>query len=506
LPFANKARRNGVVSLDSDLKTIQDPVSQAVADAGRRRHRAQRVAQDHARQPGLTMESEERLPAVFESAGGFSPTIGILGAVLGLIQVMQHLDNIQEVGRGIAVAFVATIYGVGIANLFFLPFAGKMRIRMHEEHQRREMMLEGVISILEGMNPRMLEVKLAGFLDESPGKKRSARHERATAQKPRQPRSLAGLLCRLHHPAVRFFVVLYAFAKADQKKQVQVSASIDPLSAPWASFPTPRAPVRQAQAPPAPKSRHPHEHRDGRGCAGARQGQRRPRTAFAANWSRRSPTRSPQHTVSIQMGRDGLVISLREAGFFDSGSATPSPRRCPRCARSPLRWAARPTTCASRATPTTFPSTPPNSIPTGSSPRPAPRASPDLPRPEGHAPRAHLSPPATRVHPVAEFHPVASNDTAEGRAENRRVDLVVLPRTKIDLSLSAKPDINPFRFQNLFHCRRNVLILVKNEPYALFDDRHLATKAAKHLRKLEADIAPSNHHQVLWHFLKLQNR
>jgi chemotaxis protein MotA len=78
---------------------------------------------------------------------------------------MQHLDNIQEVGKGIAVAFVATIYGVGIANLFFLPFAGKMRIRVQEEHQRREMMLEGVISILEGMNPRMLEVKLGGFLD-----------------------------------------------------------------------------------------------------------------------------------------------------------------------------------------------------------------------------------------------------------------------------------------------------------------------------------------------------
>jgi chemotaxis protein MotA len=117
-------------------------------------------------------ESQERLPAVFESAGGFSPTIGILGAVLGLIQVMQHLDNIQEVGRGIAVAFVATIYGVGIANLFFLPFAGKMRLRIREEHLRREMMLEGVISVLEGMNPRMLEVKLAGFVDDSSSDKR----------------------------------------------------------------------------------------------------------------------------------------------------------------------------------------------------------------------------------------------------------------------------------------------------------------------------------------------
>jgi chemotaxis protein MotA len=79
---------------------------------------------------------------------------------------MKNLDNIQEVGKGIAVAFVATIYGVGIANLFFLPFAGKMRLRLRDEHQRREMMLEGVISILEGMNPRMLEVKLAGFIND----------------------------------------------------------------------------------------------------------------------------------------------------------------------------------------------------------------------------------------------------------------------------------------------------------------------------------------------------
>jgi chemotaxis protein MotA len=164
--FANKARRNGVVSLDSDLQTIQDPfLKQALmlavdgtepADL----RKIMRVSLD------CTAESEEQLPAVFESAGGFSPTIGILGAVLGLIQVMKNLDNIQEVGKGIAVAFVATIYGVGIANLFFLPFAGKMRIRVRNEHQRREMMLEGVISILEGMNPRMLEVKLAGFIND----------------------------------------------------------------------------------------------------------------------------------------------------------------------------------------------------------------------------------------------------------------------------------------------------------------------------------------------------
>jgi chemotaxis protein MotA len=109
-------------------------------------------------------EREEKIPQVFESAGGFSPTIGIIGAVLGLIQVMQHLDKIDEVGRGIAVAFVATIYGVGAANLILLPAAGKLRIRLREEQIIREMMLEGVVCIQEGMNPRMLETRLMGFL------------------------------------------------------------------------------------------------------------------------------------------------------------------------------------------------------------------------------------------------------------------------------------------------------------------------------------------------------
>jgi chemotaxis protein MotA len=115
-------------------------------------------------------EHEDNIPKVFESAGGFSPTIGIIGAILGLIQVMQHLDNIDEVGRGIAVAFVATVYGVGAANVLLLPAAGKLRIRIREEQVVREMMLEGVISILEGMNPRMIETKLVSFLAEMPEK------------------------------------------------------------------------------------------------------------------------------------------------------------------------------------------------------------------------------------------------------------------------------------------------------------------------------------------------
>jgi chemotaxis protein MotA len=165
--YANKARKEGIVSLDAELANIADPFLK----------RALMLAVDGTEPQELRkmMELEldnqddydERLPQVFESAGGFAPTIGIIGAVMGLIQVMQHLQNIDEVGRGIAVAFVATIYGVSLANLFFLPAAGKLKIRIREEHIAHEMTLEGVISILEGMNPRMLESKLLGYLQDS---------------------------------------------------------------------------------------------------------------------------------------------------------------------------------------------------------------------------------------------------------------------------------------------------------------------------------------------------
>jgi len=162
--FADKARRDGIVSLDHDLQAVREPFlrkSLMLAIDGTEPQELRKMME---LELDNQAEQEEKIPQVFESAGGFSPTIGIIGAVLGLIQVMQHLDKIDEVGRGIAVAFVATIYGVGAANLFFLPAAGKLRIRIREEQMIREMTLEGVISILEGMNPRMLETKLLGFL------------------------------------------------------------------------------------------------------------------------------------------------------------------------------------------------------------------------------------------------------------------------------------------------------------------------------------------------------
>ena len=165
--FANKARKEGIVSLDTELAKVTDPfLKQAMMLAvdGTEPTELRKIMQ---LELDNKSEIEEKIPQVFESAGGFAPTVGIIGAVLGLIQVMQHLDNIDEVGRGIAVAFVATIYGVGLANLICLPAAGKLKIRHREETMIKEMMLEGVVSILEGMNPRMMETKLRTFLMEA---------------------------------------------------------------------------------------------------------------------------------------------------------------------------------------------------------------------------------------------------------------------------------------------------------------------------------------------------
>jgi chemotaxis protein MotA len=162
--FAVKARRNGITSLDDDLEAVVDPFLKQALMLAIDGTEPEAVRQIMRLELENKADAEERIPQVFESAGGFAPTVGIIGAVIGLIQTMQHLDNIAEVGRGIAISFVATIYGVGLANLVFLPAAGKLRIRQQEEQMVKEMMLEGVISIQEGMNPRMIEIKLRTYL------------------------------------------------------------------------------------------------------------------------------------------------------------------------------------------------------------------------------------------------------------------------------------------------------------------------------------------------------
>ena len=101
---------------------------------------------------------------VWEGMGGYAPTIGIIGAVMGLIHVMQNLADPSKLGSGIAVAFVATIYGVGLANIFFLPMSNKMKSIIHDQTKFREMVIEGIVAIAEGENPRSIETKLQGFI------------------------------------------------------------------------------------------------------------------------------------------------------------------------------------------------------------------------------------------------------------------------------------------------------------------------------------------------------
>jgi chemotaxis protein MotA len=175
--YAQKARREGIVSLDAQLNQIEDPFLKKSLMLAVDGTEPQELREIMELELDNQAEHEEQVPQVFESAGGFAPTIGIIGAVLGLIQVMQHLDKIEEVGKGIAVAFVATIYGVGSANLLYLPMAGKMKHRIRSEQITREMTLEGVASILEGMNPRMLETKLQSFLVEAAEKAAGGKKE-----------------------------------------------------------------------------------------------------------------------------------------------------------------------------------------------------------------------------------------------------------------------------------------------------------------------------------------
>ncbi len=112
----------------------------------------------------LQEQRDHEAVSFYESMGGYSPTIGIIGAVMGLIHVMRNLAEPDQLGSGIAIAFVATIYGVAFANLFLLPVANKLKMCINEQSQYRELIIEGIIAIAEGENPKGIELKLSGYL------------------------------------------------------------------------------------------------------------------------------------------------------------------------------------------------------------------------------------------------------------------------------------------------------------------------------------------------------
>lgn len=158
--YCSRARRQGMVSLDGDLLEVEDDFLRKALTLGVDGIAIPDLRRVMERDLLFHEEQEENIARVFEAAGGFSPTLGIIGAVLGLIQVMQRMDNIGEIGKGIAVAFVSTLYGIGLANLLFLPLAGKLRIRFRARQMAREVTLEAVVSIVEGISPVALRHEL----------------------------------------------------------------------------------------------------------------------------------------------------------------------------------------------------------------------------------------------------------------------------------------------------------------------------------------------------------
>jgi len=168
IQYAMKARKNGIVSLESEAAGIPDPFLRKalnLAVDGTDLHELRKMMEIDI---NLSEQAAEAEAKVWEAAGGYAPTIGIIGAVLGLIQVMKHLEDIKEVGHGIAVAFVATVYGVGSANIFFLPAANKLRARMRDATLLKDMVLEGVVGIVEGLNPTLIRLKLESYDQQRP--------------------------------------------------------------------------------------------------------------------------------------------------------------------------------------------------------------------------------------------------------------------------------------------------------------------------------------------------
>ncbi len=165
--LSNLSRKQGLLALEGKLKTIGDPLLakgvQLVVD-GTEPPKIREILEVEVE---MFEESHNLAAKVWESFGGYSPTIGILGAVLGLIHVMENLADPSKLGAGIAVAFVATVYGVGFANMVFLPFGGKIKMKAKEVVLARVMVIEGLVSLAVGENPRMIEDKLSGYLPES---------------------------------------------------------------------------------------------------------------------------------------------------------------------------------------------------------------------------------------------------------------------------------------------------------------------------------------------------
>lgn len=161
--LATIARRDGVLALEGKMNEIQDPFLKR--SLGFLVDGVEASVARNTLETEIEVEAEEGNVSakLWGDFGALCPTVGVLGAVLGLIHVMENLDNPSALGPGIAVAFVATVYGVGVANLIALPVSNKIKRKISLEKERKVLIAEGVLSIQEGLNPRILEEKLKSF-------------------------------------------------------------------------------------------------------------------------------------------------------------------------------------------------------------------------------------------------------------------------------------------------------------------------------------------------------
>ena len=165
--FASVARRDGVLALEGRLPEIEDAFLRKALQFAVDGVDAEVTRSSLEASIDAEFQEQSVGAKVWESMGGYAPTIGILGAVLGLIHVMENLNDPSKLGGGIATAFVATVYGVGSANILFLPFANKLKRKLALEKERKTIIAEGVLSIQEGLNPRVLEEKLRAYTGET---------------------------------------------------------------------------------------------------------------------------------------------------------------------------------------------------------------------------------------------------------------------------------------------------------------------------------------------------
>lgn len=162
--WSQVSRREGLLALENVIVLLKDDFSrkglQLLVDGAEPERLREVLEVDIG-----TFEQEMKLSArIWEAAGGYSPTIGIMGAVMGLIHVMENLSDPSKLGAGIAVAFVATIYGVGLANLVFLPMSNKLKSHINRLVVQREMIVDGLVGIANGDNPRIIESRLQGYI------------------------------------------------------------------------------------------------------------------------------------------------------------------------------------------------------------------------------------------------------------------------------------------------------------------------------------------------------